>query len=68
MKPLTAKEKNIVRERHCFLLRNLENVSKAKIYFKLLTDINLTVVLLFQVKPRCILLLYSRTNIILVTR
>lgn len=28
MKPLTAKEKNIVRERHCFLLRNLENVSK----------------------------------------
>lgn len=27
MKPLTAKEKNLVKERHCFLFRNLETVS-----------------------------------------
>lgn len=26
MKPLTAKERNLVKERHCFLFRNLENV------------------------------------------
>lgn len=29
MKPLTAKERNIVKERHCFLFRNLEHVSVA---------------------------------------
>lgn len=29
MKPLTAKERNIVKERHCFLFRNLEHVSLA---------------------------------------
>lgn len=27
MKPLTAKERTLVKERHCFLFRNLENVS-----------------------------------------
>lgn len=33
IKPLTAKEKNLVKERHCFLFRNIECVS-ILIFFK----------------------------------